>query len=575
MSFCSNEKNELQTKVKRECLVQFANKNKNEGFFNDVTIKAGKCCYPANRLVLSCFSPFFEKMFKSMKDYSNRTVVIQGVDELTFRNVLDFIYTGDIIINHDNVMDLLAAADYLQVKQLMEFCFELLDSSITANNCLVILSAAHIYHNDVLRSKGYQFLSENSSFVAASYDFQNLSKEELVSCIANLNKIHTKQSSVYELVITWIKYDEAVRKSELPDLLQLINLNVLPRNILEDISKESLIQENLVCANQVLAAAFYNCSKREKSVGNTCKILVFGEILTEDVSTFNCSRTYGRKVYELVLNAKTRSHWSLCEYPLDYPNLADNFFTCTCALTLNNFLYAINSSEKESSVFRLNLKNSMHKWEKLAPINLSFCMKSISVFDNSLVAAGGNNAKTFSSLAMMYDIDCNQWKMISPLIETRSNHCIIACNYCLFALGGCNSLERISLSSVERLENLNSAWHVVSPMRHKRSNFAVVSFKGFIFAIGGQTRESVKQEAVALSSVEKYDPFSDRWSFCGELNVARAYHSACVFAEKIFVLGGINEKQVKEIECYDLSSDIWSIVGRLNNNQYCYSVIST
>lgn len=575
MSVHCSTPSELSTNIECEYLVQFADQNRKEGFFNDAKIKAGTAVFPANRLVLSCFSPFFEKMFKCMKDYSNRTVVIQGVDEDTFKNIIEFIYTGKITINHENVMNLLAAADYLQMKKLVDFCFELLDSSITPNNCLVILSAAKLYNNNVLKSKAYHYISENATQVAAAYDFLILSKSELVSCISDLQKIYTKQRSIYELIITWIKFDETLRKSELSSLLQLINLNVLPHDFLEEISKENMIQENLFCANQVLAAAFHSSSKRERSVNTSAKVLIFGETLVEDVPSFNRPNIYGRQIYELVQDTKTCSNWILCEYPTDYPNLDNNFFTCTCAINLNNFLYAINSNDKESNIFCLDLKNPKQLWKKLTTINLSFFMKAIASFDDALVAVGGNNFKTFSSLAMTYNIGSDNWKIISPLVEARSNHCMISCCNSLYVLGGINTLQGISLSSVEQLCDLGGTWHLVSPMRHKRSDFAVVNFHDCIYAIGGHTRDNLMEDAVALRSVEKYDISTNTWSFVSELNIARAYHTACVFADKIFVMGGINEKHVKEIECFDLSSHTWYIVGRLNNNQYCYSIVST
>jgi len=45
-------------------LLQFARKNRDEGYFNDVSIKVETECIPANRMILACNSPYFEKCSK-------------------------------------------------------------------------------------------------------------------------------------------------------------------------------------------------------------------------------------------------------------------------------------------------------------------------------------------------------------------------------------------------------------------------------------------------------------------------------------------------------------------------------
>ena len=54
-------------------LLQYAKRNREEGFFNDVTVTTGNKSITANRMVLSCNSKYFEKMFKASFEerYSN------------------------------------------------------------------------------------------------------------------------------------------------------------------------------------------------------------------------------------------------------------------------------------------------------------------------------------------------------------------------------------------------------------------------------------------------------------------------------------------------------------------------
>jgi len=70
----------------------------------------------------SCFSCVFEKMFKvKMKERYEETVEMKEVDEKSMKILLDCMYTGHIDINYGNVVDILAAANYLQLKDVKQF----------------------------------------------------------------------------------------------------------------------------------------------------------------------------------------------------------------------------------------------------------------------------------------------------------------------------------------------------------------------------------------------------------------------------------------------------------------------
>ena len=105
--------------------MQYANTNRKEGCFNDAIIEVGETNILANRMVLSCCCPYFEKMFKSdSKESKSGKVAMQGLDEKAVISLIEFIYTGVITIDNDNVMELMAAANYLQLNEVRQFCLE-------------------------------------------------------------------------------------------------------------------------------------------------------------------------------------------------------------------------------------------------------------------------------------------------------------------------------------------------------------------------------------------------------------------------------------------------------------------
>ena len=86
--------------IRQAKLLQYANNKRVDGDFNDVTIQAGAESISANRMVLACYSKFFESMFLSqLKEKYQNTVKIKTFDGIAVKHIIEYIYTGSIHIN--------------------------------------------------------------------------------------------------------------------------------------------------------------------------------------------------------------------------------------------------------------------------------------------------------------------------------------------------------------------------------------------------------------------------------------------------------------------------------------------
>jgi len=88
----------------------------------DVELQVGGTSFPAHRFILSAQSPVFEAMFNSgMKESQTGSVRIDDVDSSTFKEFLDFLYTG-MLPPSAIKEELFTVADKYQVKSLMDIC---------------------------------------------------------------------------------------------------------------------------------------------------------------------------------------------------------------------------------------------------------------------------------------------------------------------------------------------------------------------------------------------------------------------------------------------------------------------
>jgi hypothetical protein len=105
----------------------------------------------------------------------------------------------------------------------------------------------------------------------------------------------------------------------------------------------------------------------------------------------------------------------------------------------------------------------------------------------------------------------------------------------VFVLGGRNR-GADALSIMERYDTSSGQWSAAPAMNTARSLFAACVLSGEIYAIGG--RDDFLINDCCFSSVEKFSPSSNTWSFVTPLPFARDWHAAVSVGSAIYVLGG-------------------------------------
>jgi len=93
------------------------------GQFIDVRLKVREDIFPAHRIVLAANSDYFHAMFTAEMKESNQEVIElkdESISPDALKIVMDSIYTGDLRVNEENVFEVLAAADHLQVTSVVQ-----------------------------------------------------------------------------------------------------------------------------------------------------------------------------------------------------------------------------------------------------------------------------------------------------------------------------------------------------------------------------------------------------------------------------------------------------------------------
>lgn len=107
--------------------------------FSDVGLVVGNTIIRAHRSVLAASSAYFNAMFTGgLVEEQQELVEIHSICESILSILVDFIYTGNVNITQENVQELFAAADMLELDEVVSSCISYLQEQLHYSNALGI-----------------------------------------------------------------------------------------------------------------------------------------------------------------------------------------------------------------------------------------------------------------------------------------------------------------------------------------------------------------------------------------------------------------------------------------------------
>ena len=134
----------------------------------------------------------------------------------------------------------------------------------------------------------------------------------------------------------------------------------------------------------------------------------------------------------------------------------------------------------------------------------------------------------------------------------------------LYAIGGYG--ETGPMTSTERFDFKSEKWSILKSLVGPRFHHGVVSLGGKIFVVGGRDNDYSKD------TVEVYDPKEKGWKLLDEkMNEARNDFGIVCQGKSIYCVGG---RGVSSVEFYSLAKKEWRVAGRVGQNNFCISCVS-
>lgn len=153
---------------------------------------------------------------------------------------------------------------------------------------------------------------------------------------------------------------------------------------------------------------------------------------------------------------------------------------------------------------------SVNEMKKVAKLNQGRYKFGAVALNGCIYAIGGSSGGIPLTSCEQYCPIEIAWTFIIPMLTPRYGHGVVTLNGQNYACGGRNSTNK-NLNSCEVYDPEFYCWFQIAPMQTKRGSFSLVACNLKLYAIGGWVKGRTFKKV--LSSVEEYDPRTNKWRF--------------------------------------------------------------
>uniref|UniRef100_UPI0037E97F1D kelch-like protein 29 n=1 Tax=Semicossyphus pulcher TaxID=241346 RepID=UPI0037E97F1D len=542
----------------KEMLKELNQQRRAKEFTDLKIIVEGKEFEVHQNVVASCSLYFKDLVKRSLGETRSGKVLELNMSNISadvLELLLEFVYTGSLVIDSANAKTLLEAANKFQFNTFCKVCVSFLEKQLTAANCLGVLAMAEAMSCTELHNMAKAFALQNFPEVAGQEEILSVSKEDLVSYLSN-DSLNTKaEELVYETVIKWVKQEPDSRVQNLSELLAVVRLPFIhPSYLLNVVDNEELIKSSEACRDLVNEAKRYHMlphARQEMQTPRTRPRLSAG--VAEVIVLVGGRQTIGmnqRSLTAVTCFNPQNSKW----YPLASLPFYDREFFSVISAGDNIYL----SGGTETGVMVADVwcyMSLLDNWSLVSWMTVARCRHNSLVYDGKLYTIGGLGVSGNLDHVERYDTITNQWETVSPLPKPVHSAAATVCGGKVYVFGGVNEAGR-SAGVLQSYVPQSNTWSFIESPMIDNKYAPAVSLNGFIFILGG---------AYARATTI-YDPDKGNIKAGPNMNHSRQFCSAVILDGKIYATGGIVSSEgpaLSNMETFDPCTNTWTLLQSL------------
>ena len=151
-------------------MMKLMNTMRMKGELCDMNLAVGSVVMPAHRIVVAAASNFFQHIFSVLGERATSGHMYQmpNVSTEQLGSLLDFIYTGEISLNSENIQGVLEIANKLQVRQLVSICEDFMNFIVGKQTNQTIVDTSQLESN--VENPSNVIVGENNAMTVSEKD---------------------------------------------------------------------------------------------------------------------------------------------------------------------------------------------------------------------------------------------------------------------------------------------------------------------------------------------------------------------------------------------------------------------
>eukprot|EP00094_Tigriopus_californicus_P004616 TCALIF_04444-PA protein Name:"Similar to klhl20 Kelch-like protein 20 (Xenopus laevis)" AED:0.12 eAED:0.12 QI:148/1/0.88/1/0.87/0.88/9/0/660 len=552
----------FKAKDNAEAVLESLNNLRKEGSFCDVIIRAVDRDFPIHKCVVSAVSNYFKAMFSSNLCESNQdTVTINGIHPNILEELLDYAYTSEVKITKNNVQNLLAASNLLEILPVRDACCQYLDKHMDENNSLGIQSFAEMHACRDLQLKARLYSLKMFPEIVACEEFLSVGQSQLIELISSDDLECEREEDVFQAVLKWLEFHPESREPEFHRVLAHVRLPLLsPYFLLDHVDHLPIIQQSKECLRLVEEAKMFHILPDRRSLCNLDRtrpriksgliqsiVCVGGEddkVVLRSVESWDPSSNSWKQLsclpfavskHGLVVSGSNQMYMAGGEYP---------------------------DGSASKSLWRFD--PILNVWQELAPMLTARSELGLVLLDGYIYAVGGWEGTSRLDSVERYEIDANQWNYVAPMKLAVTSPAVVPHNGSIYVCGGAILEDGDGIDMVQRFNSKVGAWEELTPMLIPRSGSVACVVNGTIYVLGGWHASTEN-----TNKVEKYDETKNSWSFVCPMHERRYRPGVAVLDGHIYAMGGEEgwDKYHDTVEKYYPAKDSWETVAHMPSSR--------
>ncbi|KAK9890866.1 hypothetical protein WA026_012210 [Henosepilachna vigintioctopunctata] len=225
--------------------------------FCDITLYVNNKIIKAHRNVLACSSPYFDSILKHHKVIKEH-ITINCLNSEIFNSVVNYMYTGEITVEHSNVEELLKLADYFIMNKIVEYCIEFLGTKLNIDNCLFTYFLTKRFKLKHLGNIVENWIINHLDEICKREEILQLTTSQLRDFFENKCFL-LSTSKALNILSQWVLVNMEKREKEFDGLIKCFPTHILePVEVFKHLDTCILYNKSDLCTYRFLDYLFQN-----------------------------------------------------------------------------------------------------------------------------------------------------------------------------------------------------------------------------------------------------------------------------------------------------------------------------